>query len=115
MNKNALVLAIVGIVILLAGLALQLTGGPPPADAASVVQCQARMRDQGPDMIARCQEEAFAAAMTATDANAAAKAISNANNSEVGGHMLSMFLIGLGLALLIFGAIAGLQERRRGA
>lgn len=65
-------------------------------------------------MIARCQESAFATAMTASDAQAAATAISSANNSEVGGSMLSMFLIGLGLPLMIAGAVAAIQQRRRG-
>jgi hypothetical protein len=43
--------------------------------------------------------------MTATDANAAARAISASNNSEIGGNALGMFLLGLGLVLTVVGAL----------
>lgn len=114
MKKYPAILALFGAAILVIGLILRLSGGPPRADAASIARCEERMRDQGADMMARCQESAFATAMTATDANAAALAISNANRSEIGGTMLSMALIGFGLALTVFGTIAVLRQRRGG-
>lgn len=61
-------------------------------------------------MIAQCDETAFATAMTATDADAAARSISAANNSEIGGNAAAMFLIGLGLVLVIGGIV--LQRKR---
>lgn len=113
MKKNPVLLLVIGAAMLIVGVFLQLNGGPPKADAAAIAQCENRVRDQGAEMIARCQESAFATAMTATDAQAAAQSISAANNSEVGGNMLSLFLIGLSLPLLIVGVL-GLVQRRRG-
>jgi hypothetical protein len=43
--------------------------------------------------------------MTATDAHDAARAISTANNAEVGENMLGMFLFGLGLLLTVLSGI----------
>ncbi|HWW11389.1 MAG TPA: hypothetical protein VN018_02650 [Brevundimonas sp.] len=60
------------------------------------------------DLIAQCRQVAFATATTATtatDAESAARSISAANNSEIGGNALSMFLIGLGLALVVGGVV----------
>lgn len=114
MKKNPALLLVIGAAMLIVGIFLQLNGGPPKADAATIAQCENRMRDQGDDMIAKCQESAFATAMTATDAQAAAQSISAVNNSEVGGNMLSLFLIGLSLPLLIVGGM-GLAQRRRGS
>ncbi|WP_380786191.1 hypothetical protein [Sphingomonas sp. R86521] len=112
MKKSPLVLLILGLVLLAAGGFMMLNGGPPKADPAIVAQCRDRMRDQGADMLAKCQEQAFATAMTATDANVAARAISTANNAEVGGTMLGMFLLGLGVVLTIAGAMIARQLGR---
>ncbi|MES2058372.1 MAG: hypothetical protein V4564_20715 [Pseudomonadota bacterium] len=103
--KNPVLLIVLGLVLLAAGAVLSLTGGPPKADAAIAAQCRERMRDQ-PDMAAKCDEAAFATAMTATDADSAARAISAANNSEIGGNTLAMFLLGLGVVLTGAGVFA---------
>lgn len=105
MRKTPLVLLILGLALMAIGGVMTLKGGPPRADPAIVAQCRDRMRDQGADMLAKCQEQAFATAMTATDADAAARAIGTANTAEVGGTMLGMVLLGLGLVLTIAGAI----------
>jgi hypothetical protein len=108
MNRNSLILIVLGVIALAAGAVMQFTGGPPKADAALVERCRAEMATRGADaaMTAKCDETAFATAMTATDADAAARSISAANGSEIGGNMISMFLIGLGLVLLLGGVIA---------
>ncbi len=115
LKKNPMLLVIIGLVLLAAGAILSLTGGPPQADAAMVAQCQDEVRDRGgdqaPEMLEKCRDTAFAAAMTATDADSAARAISAANNREVGGNTLAMFLIGLGLVLTIGGAVAVRKSR----
>jgi hypothetical protein len=105
MIKGPRMLMAAGVLALLVGVVLTLAGGrPPPADAAMAAQCRARFQGQA-EMQQRCGEAAFATAMTATDANAAAKAISAANTSEVGGNTLAMFILGLGVALLLAGVL----------
>lgn len=106
MKKNPLVLLVVGVILVIAGAFLTFGNSAPRADADTVAKCQERMKDQGTDMRERCNESAFATAMTATDANAAARAISASNNSEIGGNALGMFLLGLGLVLTAAGAFA---------
>lgn len=105
MKKNPLLLIGLGLVCLVIGAVMTLTGGPPHADPALVAQCRQSVTERGgdADLMAQCDQAAFAAAMTATDADAAAQAISAANQSEIGGGMLSTFLIGIGLALLAGG------------
>jgi hypothetical protein len=117
MKKNPLLLIAIGLVCLLIGGVMKVTGGPPGASPALVAQCRQNLAARGGDagMIAQCKETAFATAMTATDANAAAGAISAANRSEVGGGMVSMFLIGLGLALLAGGAFLRFGKARGSA
>lgn len=105
MKKNPIILLVFGLVLLAAGGLMTLTGGPPKADAAQAAQCRERMKDQGADMLIKCDEKAFAATMTATDANSAAQAISAANNSEVGSNSLAMFLLGLGGVLTVAGIL----------
>ncbi|QNA86699.1 hypothetical protein G4G27_00855 [Sphingomonas sp. So64.6b] len=115
MKKYPLLLVILGLVLLAAGAILSLTGGPPQADSAMVTQCQEQVRDRGadqePGMLEKCRDTAFAAAMTATDADSAARAISAANSREIGGNTLAMFLIGIGLAVTIGGAVAVRKSR----
>ncbi len=105
--KKPLVLIIVGAILLAIGGMLHFggAGGAPKADSALMQQCQQKMKAENaePAMIQQCDEKTFATAMTATDAQSAATAISAANNSEVGGSMMSMFFIGVGLALLAGG------------
>lgn len=105
MKKNPLLLIAIGLICLVIGGVMKVTGGPPGADPALVAQCRQNVTERGgdADLIAQCDGAAFASAMTATDANAAAQAISAANQSEIGGGMVSMFLIGIGLALLAGG------------
>ncbi len=67
----------------------------------------------GSATLQRCDEAAFAAAMTTTDADAAARAINGANNAEIGGSTIAMFLLGLGLVLTIGGIYTA--RRRPGA
>lgn len=111
--KKPLYLIIAGLVLLAAGALLSFTGGPPKADAALVDACRTEMKSRGDDaMIERCSETAFASAITATDAQSAATAISAANRSEIGGNAMAMFLIGLGLALAIGGFV--LRQKQAG-
>ncbi|MGY4398454.1 hypothetical protein ACVWZA_003662 [Sphingomonas sp. UYAg733] len=56
---------------------------PAKADPAIAAQCKGRMKDQGADMVAKCDEATFATAMTTTDTNEAARAISASNNSAI--------------------------------
>lgn len=62
-------------------------------------------RGANADLIAQCGQLAFATATTATDASSAARSISAANNSEIGGNAFSVFLVGLGLALVVGGFV----------
>ena len=112
MKNKARLLMLAGVIALLIGGILWLAGGPPQADAALLARCQANMAARNADasLVVQCKDVAFATAMTATDATAAAQAISAANNSEVGGNSLAMFLMGLGAVLLVAGFV---QERKR--
>lgn len=110
MNKNPKLIMIAGLVVLIIGVALMFLGGPPKASAAQQAQCVARLSGEAA-LAARCKEAAFATAMTATDADAAARSISAANNAEIGGGMLSKFLIGLGLVLAIGGFLIGRRQK----
>ncbi|WP_010188028.1 hypothetical protein [Sphingomonas sp. PAMC 26605] len=109
MKTNPIILLVFGFVLLAAGGLMSLTGGPPKADAAQASQCRERMKDQGADMLKKCDEQAFATTMTATDANSAAQAISAANKTEVGSNSLAMFVLGLGAVL----TVAGIFMRRK--
>lgn len=112
MKKSPLVPLILGLTLLAVGGFLTLNGGSPKADPAIVARCQERVRDQGADMVVKCQEQAFATGMTATDATEAARAISAANNREVGGNMLGALLLGLGLVLAILGGVIWRQKEQ---
>ena len=112
MKRVPVIIALLGLMLLVAGLALRLNGGPPPADPSIIAACEARVQSQGAEMVARCQQSAFATTMTATDANAAAAAISSGNKAEVGGDAFALFVVGLGVALMIAGALLAGQQRR---
>lgn len=114
MKKNPLLLIILGLVLLGVGAVMQFASGPPRADAALVLQCQQEMKTRGADasMEKQCNETAFATAMTATDAQSAARAISAANTSEIGSSGLAMFLIGIGLALTTGGVLLRQKQKR---
>lgn len=100
-----MLLICIGALLLILGIILNFGSGPPKADTALAQQCRENLtaRQSEPSLIKQCDETAFATAMTATDAQAAAQAISAANNSEVGGSMWSMFLMGVGVVLLAAG------------
>lgn len=115
MTRNYRLVLILGLVLLAAGAFLSFGSGPPAADPAQAARCRDRMQDAGAEMVARCDEAAFATAMTATDANEAAASISASNNQEVGGHTLGMFLLGLGLVLTVAGGIALRKQARPAA
>ncbi|WP_256326352.1 hypothetical protein [Sphingomonas sp. NFR15] len=106
-----MILIALGLALLAAGAVLRLSGGPPEASAAQAQLCRDKMKDTGADMIARCDQAAFAAQTTATDAGSAARAISAANTSEIAGNALAMGLIGLGVALLVGGVVLSRQRR----
>ncbi len=114
MQKNPLLLIILGLVLLGVGAVMQYAGGPPRADAALVLRCREEMKTRRVDasMEKQCSETAFATAMTATDAQSAARAISVANISEIGSNGLSMALIGIGLALTIGGVVLRQKQTR---
>jgi len=113
LKKNPLILIAIGVVLLAIGGFMQFSGGPPRADPALVQACETSMTERGADaaLIAQCREAAFASAMTATDAESAARAISAANRSEVGGGALSMFMLGMGLALLVGGLFLKFKQK----
>lgn len=119
MKKDPVIPIVIGLVCLVIGGVMHFTGSAPKADPALIAQCRQNITDRGGalDLIAQCDETAFATAMTATDASSAAPAISAANRSGVGGDMIFMFLMGLGLILLaggLFLRITKSHERARG-
>ena len=107
MKKNPLILIALGVVLIAVGGWMHFTGGAPTADPGLRQACEASMAERGADadLIAQCKQVAFATATTATDAESAARSISAANNSEVGGGAVSMFLMGAGLALVVGGIV----------
>lgn len=113
MKKNPALLIFLGLLLLGVGAVMQFTGGPPKADAALVQRCQEEMKTREADAskVERCTETTFATAMTAAGADAAARSISAANNSEIGGNALAMFLIGIGLVLTIGGVVFRQKQR----
>lgn len=115
MKNTARMLMFVGTIALLIGAILGFAAGPREADAALAAQCQTKMAARNADaaLMDQCKEVAFATAMTATEANAAAQAISAANRSEIGANALAMFLMGFGVVLLAIGFLQG--RRRQGA
>ncbi|QND44364.1 hypothetical protein HB780_00685 (plasmid) [Rhizobium lusitanum] len=113
MKLNHRLLIAIGIVLLAVGAFMSFGGGPPKADPTMVAQCRERMKDHGTEMLDRCQDAAFATAMTATDANQAAAAISASNNHEIGGKTIGMFLLGIGLVFTLVGALAWRKQLRQ--
>ena len=113
MKRTPVLLIAIGLLALIIGGTMNFTGSAPKASPALVQQCQEKMRARNADdaLVRQCSEAAFATAMTATDAQAAAQAISTANNSEVGGGFVAMFLVGLGLALFLGGILAWRKQR----
>lgn len=114
MRQNPRLLLVMGIVLLALGAFMSFAGGSPKADRAQAAQCRERLQDQGAEMLVRCDEAAFATAMTATDANQAAASISDSNSQEVGGNALGMFLFGLGLVMTLAGLLASRKRALAG-
>jgi len=117
LNKNPLVLIVLGAILLAVAGWMTLSIGPTAADPTLRQACEASMAERGGDaeLKAQCSQVAFATAATATDAQSAAREISAANNSEIGGGAVSMFLLGLGLALLIGGVTLRLRKSPAGS
>lgn len=124
MRKNPKLLLIVGVLLLLAGFALDFgSGGEAQATAQQEQLCRTEMARRGPgaaELAEKCSEANFAIAIAASSvgssvsADEAAAAISGNNQTEVGGSTLSKFLMGLGIGLLIAGIIALVMRRREG-
>lgn len=116
MKLNPRFALVIGIVLLAIGAFISFGNTAPVADPASAAACQERFKDQGQgqEMLDRCDEAAFATAMTATDANQAAASISASNNQEVGGNAIGMFLLGIGLVLTLAGAVGWVKQSRNG-
>ena len=112
MKLNPLIALVIGIVLLAVGSFISFGNAPPAADPASATACRERFKDQGQEMLGRCDEAAFATAMTATDANKAAASISASNSQEIGGNVLGMFLLGIGLVLTLTGGFGWMQQSR---
>ncbi|ATY31166.1 hypothetical protein [Sphingomonas psychrotolerans] len=115
MKMNPRVALVIGIVLLAVGAFITFGNAPPKADPVSAAACRERFKDQGQEMLDRCDEAAFATAMTAADANQAAASISASNNQEVGGNALGMFLLGIGLVLTLAGGVAWMKQSGDGA
>ena len=111
-KKSPLVLIVLGAILIAVGAWMNFSGGPPAADPALRQACEASMAERGgdADLVAQCSQVAFATATTATDAESAARAISAANNAEVGGGALAMFLLGLGIAIFAGGIVLRLRK-----
>ncbi|MBW8807610.1 MAG: hypothetical protein JF591_02020 [Lysobacter sp.] len=108
-----MLLVLAGLLVFVAGAWLKFSAGPADVDIAVVEKCRAQMDKRGSDAALRdkCEQAAFAHMIIATDAAGAARAISAANENEIGGEALAMFLLGLGAVLTIGGVLVG---RRRG-
>lgn len=106
MKRSPQLLLILGIVLLALGGYMSFARSIPPSDPVQAAACRERMKDAGAEMLSRCSEAAFATAMTATDADQAAAAISASNNKEIGGNAIGMFMLGLGLVMTLAGIVA---------
>jgi hypothetical protein len=114
MKKNPVAMIAIGALIIIVGLTMMFTSGAPKADTALVLQCQTKLRAQGMDasFVKQCDETAFATAVTATDANAAAQAISAANSREIGGNSIALFIMGFGAVILAVGGYGFVRRSR---
>lgn len=117
MKSKPVIAVVVGLVLLVIGGFMQFRGTTPAANPELTAACRAEMQNRGGDaqLIKQCDDQAFASAITATDAQSAAQSISAANRQEVGGNMISMFMIGLGLALFVLGLIRTATQRKAAA
>lgn len=115
MKMNPRISLVVGVVLLAAGAFMSFGTAAPRADPATIAACRERFKDQGQEMLDRCQEASFATAMTATDANQAAASISASNNQEIGGNAAGMFLLGIGLVLTLAGAFMWWKQSQQRA
>lgn len=114
MKSNPIIAVVIGLVLLLIGGFMQFSGTAPTADPELTVACRAEISQRGGDeaFADQCSDKSFAVAMTATDAQSAAKAISASNSQDVGANAISMFMLGLGL-VLFFGGIAMVMKKRK--
>lgn len=114
MKSKPLVAAVIGFVLLLVGGFIQFSGTAPSPDADLTQACRAEVQNRGgdSDMAKQCSDKTFAVAMTATNANDAARAISAANQQEIGGNAVSIFLLGLGLVLFGTGLFGVMKQHK---
>ena len=121
MKKNPKVILIIGVIALLIGAVLHFTAGSAPAATAEQeAACREQLAVNGEEAAAmahRCDEAAVAIGIGAQrlglSAPEAAQAIAAANQGEVGGSMLSKFLLGFGLALTVIGGIAVVTRKNQ--
>lgn len=114
MKQNPRLLLVIGTVLIALGAFMSFAGGSPKANPAQAVQCRERLQDQSAEMLTRCDEPAFATAMTATNANQAAASISASNSHEIASNALGMFLLGIGLVMTLAGLLASRKQARAG-
>ena len=114
MKSKPMIAVVIGLILLVIGGFMQFRGNTPAANPELTAACRTEIQNRGgdADLIKQCDDQAFATAMTATDAQSAARSISAANRQDVGGNMISMFMIGLGLALSVLGLIRAATLRK---
>lgn len=123
-NKNPVSLIIIGVLLLLIGGGIYFMSSKPNISADDQARCekivQQKYGDSSSSIIGSCKTDTgFVAMMDAqasgtNSAEATAKAISSANNQEVGlgifGKFLTGLCVGVGIAMLAKGLI-GLKNR----
>lgn len=122
MEKKTVVMVIVGIICLLSGVFLQFSGFGGGVSAEDKQACETAVQaknwgEQKAEFLARCDSDVgFVAMMKAQQAGSgaqeAAQSIAAANQSEIGGGMLSMFLMGLGAVLTFGGLFVGKMAKK---
>ncbi|RZG45831.1 hypothetical protein [Acinetobacter wuhouensis] len=119
-NKNPVVMIIIGIVLFLIGGGLYFTSSKPNISAEDQARCESLVQqkygESSSSIIGSCKTDTGFVAMMdaqaggATSAEATAKAISSANNQELGlgffGKFLTGLCVGIGIAMIIKGFIA---------
>ena len=121
MKKNPKVILLIGLMFLMIGGALHFAvRGAAAATAEQEAACRAQLSEDGGEaaaMAGRCNEAAFAIAMTAQrsgmSAREAGAAIAAANQSETSSSMFNKFMIGFGLALTVIGGIAMMTRKNQ--
>lgn len=127
-NKNPVAMIIIGIVLFLIGGGLYLNSSRPAISAEEQARCetlvQQKYGENSSSIIGSCKTDTgFVAMMNAqadgaTSAEETAKAISSANNQELGlgffGKFLTGLCVGIGIVMFIKGII-GLKNKENPA